>query len=348
MKSFSWSLISSFALLAAAQPLGKLNVNEVNERSVITTAQFNTFKYFAQHAGAAYCNSVNPVGSVITCSDDVCDTVHANGATILATFSGSATSLEGYVAQDSVEGYIVVSMRGSSDLDNFITDFEFIQESSSLVSGGLVHTGFQTAWNEVSSAVWSALASATKKYPSYDIVFTGHSLGAAVATLGAAYTRNQGYYVDVVNFGSPRFGNVALVEYITNDQDGAEWRMTHLDDPVPRLPPIIFGYAHTSPEYWLSDGTDTTDNYGVSDVVECTGFTNTNCNGGTLGLDIIAHLNYLEPISGCNSLKFILSKRQTEQNYVYYLATSPGQNMTTDQLTTQVNQWSQQDKSASS
>jgi len=131
------------------------------------------------------------------------------------------------------------------------------------------------------------------------VVATGHSLGGAVATLAAAYLRAAGNAVDLYTYGSPRVGNDAFANFVSA-QAGLEIRVTHLDDPVPRLPPLLFSYRHTSPEYWLYDGGATTTNYGVSDVKVCTGSANTACNAGTGGLDIDAHLYYLGPISGCS------------------------------------------------
>ncbi|KAI0157565.1 lipase [Xylariaceae sp. FL1272] len=342
MKAFNWALLSSYALLAAASPVERIKL----ERDSVDLA---TFKLYAQYSGAAYCNSQMAAGTTITCSNSVCPDVTSAGATVQATFAGSSTDLQGFVAVDPGHQAIVVSMRGSSSLNNFITDFEFFQEDCPLVSGGQVHIGFAKAWSEVSTAVLAALKTATAANPSYRIVFTGHSLGAAVSSLGAAYARAQGYTIDMINFGSPRFGNDILVDFVTN-QPGIEWRMTHLDDPVPRLPPKLFNYRHTSPEYWLSNGEDDTTNYAASDVKICSGNGNTDCNGGTFGLDIVSHLNYLENISGCNALEFIFKRDLAEGNlqsrnedYYWYLATAPANSVTQDELTSKVNDWAAQD-----
>lgn len=153
---------------------------------------------------------------------------------------------------------------------------------------------------EISQPVLSLLKLATAANPSYKIVFTGHSLGGAVATLAAAYARAAGYTIDIYTYGSPRVGNEAFVKFVT-DQPGGEYRITHLADPVPRLPPIFMGYRHTAPEFWLSTGDSETTEYTAADVKICDGFSNTDCNGGTFGLDIDAHSYYLGPISSCGA-----------------------------------------------
>lgn len=91
-------------------------------------------------------------------------------------------------------------------------------------------------------------------------------------------------------------GNLAFVEFVTA-QTGAEYRATHYDDPVPRLPPIVIGYFHTSPEYWLAAGPATNTNYSISDIDICVGYANTSCNAGTTGLDGNAHEYYFQYMS---------------------------------------------------
>lgn len=190
-----------------------------------------------------------------------------------------------------------MSIRGSSNIRNWIANVDFLQTKCPLVNDCYVHTGFQNAWIEIGASVKAAIASAAKANPGYKIVSTGHSLGGAVATLAAAYLRADGNAVDLYTYGSPRVGNEAFANFVSA-QAGAEWRVTHGDDPVPRLPPIIFGYRHTTPEYWLDGGSfDVT--YNLDEIIICEGSANVSCNGGTFGLDIIAHLRYLQDVSAC-------------------------------------------------
>lgn len=97
--------------------------------------------------------------------------------------------------------------------------------------------------------------------------------------------------------GSPRVGNLAFAKFVT-EQTGAEYRATHYDDPVPRLPPIVLGYYHTSPEYWLEAGPATNIDYAISGIDICTGYANTSCNAGTGGFDGDAHEYYFQYM-GC-------------------------------------------------
>lgn len=104
------------------------------------------------------------------------------------------------------------------------------------------------------------------------------------------------YPCDVYTVGSPRVGNLAFAEFVTA-QAGDEYRATHYDDPVPRLPPIVLGYFHTSPEYWLEAGPATNIDYTIDEIAICTGYANTSCNAGTSGLDGDAHEYYFQYMS---------------------------------------------------
>lgn len=106
--------------------------------------------------------------------------------------------------------------------------------------------------------------------------------------------------MDLYTYGSPAVGNDKFADFVTA-QPGAEYRVTHFDDPVPRLPPLFLGYRHTSPEYWLDDGNATTVDYTLSDITVCEGNANVSCNGGTGGFDTTAHNYYFEHTAGCGS-----------------------------------------------
>ncbi|KAH8663945.1 Alpha/Beta hydrolase protein [Xylariales sp. PMI_506] len=299
MRASTWTALQGFALTALAGPVPQDLHLYLAPRDSVTTAQVDSLAFYAQYAGAAYCNSDVAVGTVISCSDGTCPDVTAAGATVSATFLGTDTDAEGFVAVDKTNDLIVVSFKGSHSIRNWITDILFLQESCDLVSGCEVHSGFYEAWQEIATQVEKALAAAVAANPTYPIIFTGHSLGAAIATLGVAYVRNLGYSIDLYTYGSPRVGNLNFVEYVTN-QAGAENRVTHYDDPVPRLPPILFNYRHTSPEYWLADGSATTEDYTATDIEVCDGYANVDCNAGTTGLDTNAHNYYFVVIDGCD------------------------------------------------
>ncbi|KAL7937270.1 alpha/beta-hydrolase [Trichoderma chlorosporum] len=326
-----WQLLS-LAAVASSSPVSiqdytrMLKARQSDTSFTATSQELSDFEFFSEYAGAAYCNSATPAGQAVTCSSDVCDDVKG---IVVNSFEGAVTGIGGFVAVDSDHQQIILSFRGSNNLRNFITDVTFAFTDCPFTADCEVHDGFNDAWQEVAPAATDALNQAVAANPTFEIVSTGHSLGAAVATLAAAFLRTQGFAIDLVTFGSPRVGNDDFANFVTS-QPGAELRVTHFDDPVPRLPPIIFEYRHVSPEYWLSTGNGSTVDYTVPDIEVCTGIANTDCNAGTDGLDLTAHANYLRHISGCapSPLQF---KRDD----------SSGFNQTTID---RINQWSQQDQ----
>ena len=49
----------------------------------------------------------------------------------------------------------------------------------------LAHTGFLTAFNSVVSLILSTFEQQLNEFPGYTLISTGHSLGGALASLGA-------------------------------------------------------------------------------------------------------------------------------------------------------------------
>lgn len=219
---------------------------------------------------------------------------------------------------DKTNELIVLSFRGSSSFDNWIANIDFVLTDVDLCDGCEAHSGFWEAWGSVADSVTSQIDSALSTYSGYKLVFTGHSLGAALSTLGGTVLRNSGHTLDLVclpisrndivdrrtdrssqyTFGCPRVGNEALAQYITSQSD-ANYRLTHTDDPVPKLPPKSFGFSQPSPEYWITSASG--DPVTTSDIQVIQGIDSDAGNDGTAtGLDIDAHKWYFNAISACS------------------------------------------------
>jgi predicted lipase len=88
----------------------------------------------------------------------------------------------------------------------------------------------------------SNLSVLVKNYKVNKILLTGHSLGAALASINAIYLAMSSEYgsipIEVYNFGSPRFANGNLAQYV-NLKVPHHYRMVHNRDIVPHLPPQI-------------------------------------------------------------------------------------------------------------
>jgi pimeloyl-ACP methyl ester carboxylesterase len=189
-----------------------------------------------------------------------------------------------------------LAFRGSVNIRDFLDDITFAFTECDLVAGCLVHSGFWEAWQNTRAAVLAGVAAALSAHPSYKVVVTGHSLGAAVGTLAAAELRKNGTSADLYNYGSPRLGNDIFANFVSNQTEGVNVRVTHTDDPVPRLPPIWLAYDHISPEYWIEQGDVIVT---ASDIEVLYGIANIDGNAGQTDFNTTAHAWYFGHISAC-------------------------------------------------
>ncbi|UNI19643.1 hypothetical protein JDV02_005818 [Purpureocillium takamizusanense] len=312
MKATYLLAVASAAVMAKPMKLSKdsMVVHNLEQRHSITQMELDNFRIYSEYTAAAYCNVGRKPGDRIKCGGGTtCAGVEANNATISSTFVGRLTGAGAIIALDHTRREIILAFRGSDNIRNWITNFVFAREDCDLVANCKVHSGFRKAWQEIADATTHGLEAATRACSSssssphgnddYKVVIAGYSLGGAVATLAAAHLRRAGLVADVFTFGSPRVGNDAFANFVTSQPGGRSWRVTHRDDPVPRLGPMFLGYRHISPEYWLAGGgVDQTD-YPVGAVRRCDGIANTECNAGTFGLNIFSHLYYLTHMIGC-------------------------------------------------
>jgi len=118
---------------------------------------------------------------------------------------------------------------------------------SGVGSKGKVHTGFRKALNDIWGDLWNHYK---KNGQGKQLVVTGHSLGAALATL---YTDRIDDEKSVCyTYGSPRVGNKQLI----NNMNFNCYRIRNNNDIVTKVPPEIVGFSHKSTElkYFDCDG----------------------------------------------------------------------------------------------
>lgn len=134
-----------------------------------------------------------------------------------------------------------------------------------------------------------SVVEARAKYPDYEVVLVGHSLGGAVAALAGLDMKLHGWSPRVTTFGEPRVGNQALAQFIDevfdlgsydgedNDDKIAYRRVTHINDPVPLLPIEEWGYRMHTGEIYISK-LDLPPS--VSDLEHCDGDADPRCIAG--------------------------------------------------------------------
>jgi hypothetical protein len=106
----------------------------------------------------------------------------------------------------------------------------------------IVHRGFKRALD----VVWDEIKSSLDQLGDVPLFMTGHSLGAALATLAAARHPPRAVYT----FGSPLVGNHAFVETLNGVPIH---RVVDDIDGVTFVPPPLLGYEHVGKVRHLSE-----------------------------------------------------------------------------------------------
>ncbi len=123
-------------------------------------------------------------------------------------------------------------------------------------AGGRVHQGFQRYLQTIWWRVTQAVAAYRKDHPKQDICITGHSLGAALATLAFAYLNDPAS--SLFTFGCPRVGDQAFCNRITAAAGTqACYRIVDNQDVVTHVPLFTAGIGYEHPGItvlWLDPG----------------------------------------------------------------------------------------------
>ena len=230
----------------------------------------------------------------------------------ITIFENATAATQGYSLYDPTHNWIVLAFRGSHNIENWIEDFIFdlVPYPNPACRGlnasapCLVHKGFLYVFESMQDQITWALTSLFTKYGNQQplIMVTGHSLGAATALLTAVdiVNRFQGKYADITlyNFGEPRVGNPSFAYWAATSvlPAGKQFRVTHAADPVPRVPPLEFGYLHAPHEIWYNNDL-AGDNFQLcSDSATAEDL---SCSMSQFDLKFSDHSLYLGMKSGC-------------------------------------------------
>ena len=210
------------------------------------------------------------------------------------------TVTTGFIAIDPTNELVVLSFRGSHSRQNWVTDLHIEKMCSDLCNTCFVHGGFWESWVSMRDMIVSNALRAVAAHPRYRFVVTGHSLGAALATLAAGDLRKLNPWLrentELYTFGSPRVGNIGTVDFLTK-QSNKTYRVTASRDPVPRVPSPIADYMHTSPEYWIAKNPQ---HPKPEDVYVLTGYYNADGNTGTNVQSMDDHRQYFGYVTKCD------------------------------------------------
>ncbi|KAJ2727132.1 hypothetical protein GGI07_000016 [Coemansia sp. Benny D115] len=165
---------------------------------------------------------------------------------------------DGFIAVHTDDQEIVVSWAGTHRYRALVTDMSVL--TVSLIPGARmgVHSGFLDSVQGMLDEIQPRLSALMAEYPSYMVVFTGHSKGGAEASLSALelVRRIHGLRerVRVWTFGEPRLGDVEFAGFYNRQLGPVTYRVTSAADPVVAMPPqFLFNYCHHGRELWLMD-----------------------------------------------------------------------------------------------
>ncbi|KAL0945501.1 hypothetical protein HGRIS_000985 [Hohenbuehelia grisea] len=210
------------------------------DRKPISSELYDDLVFYFKYASCAY-NLVCP---------------RPNGKHLVTPFTNPVTDIQGFVARDDERKEIVVAIRGSLSLTDFLMDGQLalvpmISPGVSVPHGTRVHSGFLVCWNSVSLEIIEIVRNQINKHD-YSVVVVGHSLGGALTDFAGVSLKQHFPDRDfrLYSYGAPRTGNEIFAHFI-NEEFGTEaFRVVHTTDGVPTMIPAMLGYHHHGIEYW--------------------------------------------------------------------------------------------------
>lgn len=150
-----------------------------------------------------------------------------------------AKSCFGFVVKGNGGRYgndYLVSIRGTASLADALTDGNIGLQVSN--TGKIVHAGFNRTFQEIQTHL------AERIPPGSHVHFCGHSLGGALATLGADWAvQKKNCKVKLYTFGSPRVGFKPFCDRLTASVEPQNiYRVHRSTDVVPMVP--IWPFVH--------------------------------------------------------------------------------------------------------
>lgn len=191
---------------------------------------------------------------------------------------------EGFVGYMPSQSLIYVSFRGSETIQNWLDNLDAVLTDYPLCEGCEVHKGFNKVEQAAFPQVLEAVQSLRDQFPSYGIIITGHSLGAAIATLTTLDLMAHGFEdVTTFHFGSPRVGNTAFANFASAKFGSDSARNTHHKDIVVHSP-MHERFTHHAGEYYEDP---------ILELKQCTGNEDSECSYQWHFTSISDHLLYL-------------------------------------------------------
>lgn len=180
------------------------------------------------------------------------------GYTLVAAFTGTdqlkVTAPFGFIAESA--SAVVIAFRGTQGTTEWITDSDVsFRRFPFAPNAGSTHDGFTGIYASMRERILTSLRRVPTGRPLY---VTGHSLGAALATLHAMDAAVNLRFPSLLmyNFASPRVGDRRFVARY-NEVVKNSVRFVNTADIVPKLPSTVTGYEHVQVPWDFTTDTGT-------------------------------------------------------------------------------------------
>jgi len=158
---------------------------------------------------------------------------------LIRTFNNNDTDTQAFLAKTKDNQFAVLAFRGTE-----VTKFKDVRidvmASKKSVLDGRVHSGFRVAYESVAPEIEEEVL----KLGDVPLYITGHSLGAALATIATQRLEHNPRIREKIaacyTFGSPRVGNS---EYDIEFKSPI-YRVVNTTDIVTVIPLLAMGYVH--------------------------------------------------------------------------------------------------------
>lgn len=214
---------------------------------------------------------------------------YASGFKALYTVDDSRTDTQGFVGVMASTKQIYAVYRGSESIQDWVNDLEgvVLSKYGNDACNCYVHSGIYSAYTQTSSTIISYLKKAMASYPGYEVIISGHSLGAALASFLSLQLNEEGITNRLFNYGCPRLGDTAFADYASTVLK-TKYRVTHHKDMVPHAPTHI-RYTHYSGEWYEEQ----------MSVKECSGEEDSTCSYQWNITSIDDHMCYFNLYMDC-------------------------------------------------
>ena len=173
---------------------------------------------------------------------------------IIDFISDPITDIQVGIAKSESMKRISIVFRGSESKRDWLYDF-MVRKRKLREEGVYVHGGFykQLHRNGVFSQLKNKIRELIQEYPTYEVFVSGHSLGAALATLCGYELSHifEDVTFTVVSFASPRVGNYAFKESCESTKNLRNFRVCNTRDIITSVP--MCNYYHTGKAILLTD-----------------------------------------------------------------------------------------------